>query len=127
MEVDCGGDLEGGSESELLGTFCVWGWRVVLWRIPLASLRFIECHSGQTSAMAGRDMGDWYVYLRYQSGTNEDPEMFDLVVIGDGNTQPVALEFLASAISFFEATGLRLVENPAGRNRFAFRVDFRVD
>jgi hypothetical protein len=83
-------------------------------RVERAQIVAVSMGSGQASALAGRDMNDWSVLLRYR-----DPDIparyFDgrrideLYIIGPARARAVTEEWFGAFVAFLRAAGVELV------------------
>jgi hypothetical protein len=98
------------------------GRRFIQRTIPLDHIASIEWRSGQATAMTGRDMGDWSVFLRLDSSKpSTHPEKkavrnrtLAVLTVGPPRAKEITEAFGASFIAFLAERGVQLT--PAGES-----------
>ncbi|MBL8814516.1 MAG: hypothetical protein JNL58_00700 [Planctomyces sp.] len=118
---------EGSAETISFG-FLMFGRFLSYLVIDVRAISSIGWHSGQGTAMAGRDLNDWTVVIWYHSPRTQDtrsyPEMRveEVFVIGEYGTKASAEAFGSNLVEFLKSVGIEL---QPGRTEREFKTPSR--
>jgi len=101
--------------------YWIGSWRFYYFWIPLSGID-VEWSSGQATAMVGRDMDDWRVFLKYDRssvigrfGRSLFRKGEDFYSLGETGPKDKTAEFGRRLVDFFREGGADLVEAEEGR------------
>jgi hypothetical protein len=102
--------------------YMMGGRRFDYFRLPLRGIESVEWSSGQATALAGRDMEDWNVFVWYDTGLviRRFPRLVRtrgrwVYCVGDSGPKEKRAEFGRRFVDFLRDAGADLVETEEGR------------
>jgi hypothetical protein len=99
--------------------YALFGRRWYFLRVPPGRVASVSMGTGQATALAGRDMSDWSVALRYQGGDAPPPlfdgrPIYEVYLIGPPGPRERTAELFASVVAFLRAAGVELHPTDGG-------------
>lgn len=88
--------------------FRLFGHPFIQKRVPLQKIESVAWHTGQASGMAGRDVGDWKVWMYFDRGDQKSDHVFYGIgpAVRKERTETLGRAF----VSFLQQAGVNLVQ-----------------